>query len=145
MSPKIINGSFAAIFDNNDVLFEFAKKLSQFRYGEKDCPGKFILNNFLLFPFLILTDRISLNLSIATQRRIRGMLMSGKQLSLDSRMDLVQRLVTDKSQGDQIDENSEQVINAPSDDEDATEGILTILFISLQKYFKGLLKKYYFI
>ena len=44
-------------------------------------------------------------------------------------MDLVQRLVTDKSQGDQIDENSEQVINAPSDDEDATEGILTILFI----------------
>ena len=71
--------------------------------------------------------------------------MSGKQLSLDSRMDLVQRLVTDKSQGDQIDENSEQVINAPYDDEDATEGILTILFISLQKYFKGLLKKYYFI
>ena len=39
MSPKIINGSFAAIFDNNDVLFEFAKKLSQFRYGENDCPG----------------------------------------------------------------------------------------------------------
>ena len=41
MSPKIINGSFAAIFDNNDVLFEFAKKLSQFRYGENDCPGQY--------------------------------------------------------------------------------------------------------
>lgn len=39
MSPKIINGSFAAIFDNDDVLFEFAKKISQHRYGEKDCPG----------------------------------------------------------------------------------------------------------
>lgn len=39
MSPKIINGSFAAIFDNNDVLFEFAKKLSIFRHGENDCPG----------------------------------------------------------------------------------------------------------
>lgn len=81
MSPKIINGSFAAIFDNNDVLFEFAKKLSQFRYGENDCP--------------------------ATQRRIRGMLMSGKQLSLDSRMDLVQRLVTDRENGSQIDESAE--------------------------------------
>ena len=39
MSPKIINGSFAAIFDNDDVLFELAKKISQFRYGEDDCPG----------------------------------------------------------------------------------------------------------
>ena len=50
LSPKIINGSFAAIFDNNDVLFEFAKKLSQFRYGEKDCPG-----NFLFYKLLGLT------------------------------------------------------------------------------------------
>jgi len=91
MSPKIINGSFAAIFDNNDVLFEFAKKLSQFRYGENDCA--------------------------ATQRRIRGMLMSGKQLSLDSRMDLVQRLVTDRESGAQIDESGEN----PSDIEEASE------------------------
>ena len=44
--------------------------------------------------------------------------MSGKQLSLDSRMDLVQRLVTDKSQGDQIDESSE-AIDASSDNEEA--------------------------
>lgn len=47
------------------------------------------------------------------------MLMSGKQLSLDSRMELVQRLVTDKTQGDQIDESSE-AIDASSDNEEAT-------------------------
>lgn len=28
MSPKFINGSFAAIFDNNDVIYEFAKQLT---------------------------------------------------------------------------------------------------------------------
>lgn len=45
LKHKLIDilNSFAAIFDNNDVLFEFAKKLSQFRYGENDCPG----NNFI--------------------------------------------------------------------------------------------------
>ena len=40
ISPKVINGSFAAIFDcENDVLFNFADKLSQYRYGQKDTPG----------------------------------------------------------------------------------------------------------
>lgn len=43
MSPKIINGSFAAIFDNDDVLFDLAKKISQFRYGDDDCPGKYLI------------------------------------------------------------------------------------------------------
>jgi len=33
--------------------------------------------------------------------------MSGKQLSLDSRMDLVQRLVTDRENGSQISESAE--------------------------------------
>ncbi|XP_076035574.1 histidine decarboxylase isoform X2 [Oratosquilla oratoria] len=70
MSPKIVNGSFAAIFDNNDVLFEFAKKLHQLRLDVKDSPGR------------------------AMRRRIKGMLMAGKQYSLDSRMDLVQTLVS---------------------------------------------------
>ena len=56
------------------------------------------------------------------QRRIRGMLMSGKQLSLDSRMDLVQRLVTDRESGDQIDESAE----TPSDIEEASEGIRSV-------------------
>ncbi|KAK7081792.1 hypothetical protein SK128_016942 [Halocaridina rubra] len=70
MSPKIVNGSFAAIFDNNDVLFEFAKKLQQLKFDVKDSPGK------------------------AMRRRIKGMLMAGKQYSLDSRMDLVTTLVS---------------------------------------------------
>jgi hypothetical protein len=51
MSPKIINGSFAAIFDNNDVLFEFAKKLSQFRYGENDCPGQYLKKKVTTYTF----------------------------------------------------------------------------------------------
>ena len=61
--------------------------------------------------------------------------MSGKQLSLDSRMDLVQRLVTDKSQGDQIDESSE-VLDASSDNEEVTnEGIFYFLkLIHIQKF-----------
>ena len=55
----------------------------------------------------------------ATQRRIRGMLMSGKQLSLDSRMDLVQRLVTDRENGSQISESAEN----ESDIEENPEGM----------------------
>ncbi|XP_064116167.1 histidine decarboxylase-like [Macrobrachium nipponense] len=70
MSPKIVNGSFAAIFDNSDVLFEFAKKLQQLKLDVQDSPGK------------------------AMRRRIKGMLMAGKQYSLDSRMDLVTTLVS---------------------------------------------------
>ena len=58
---------------------------------------------------------------IATQRRIRGMLMSGKQLSLDSRIDLVQRLVTDKDGStSQIDESTECLANP--DIEEVSEG-----------------------
>lgn len=40
MSPKIVNGSFAAIFDNSEVLHEFAKKLQLFKLDVKDSPGK---------------------------------------------------------------------------------------------------------
>jgi histidine decarboxylase len=41
MSPKIVNGSFAAIFENSDVLREFARKFTQLRVGvdAKDSPG----------------------------------------------------------------------------------------------------------
>ncbi len=52
------------------------------------------------------------------------MLMSGKQLSLDSRIDLVQRLVTDKDcSNSQIDESSECL--ATSDIEEVSEGTLS--------------------
>ncbi|CAL7945924.1 unnamed protein product [Xylocopa violacea] len=64
MSPKIVNGSFAAIYDTADVFEECTKAFGQLRLEARDSP--------------------------AMRRRIRGILMSGKQFSLDSRMDLVQ-------------------------------------------------------
>ncbi|XP_058794335.1 histidine decarboxylase [Phymastichus coffea] len=64
MSPKIVNGSFAAIYDATDVFNECMKTFGQLRLEARDSP--------------------------AMRRRIRGILMSGKQFSLDSRMDLVQ-------------------------------------------------------
>ncbi|XP_071537873.1 aromatic-L-amino-acid decarboxylase isoform X2 [Panulirus ornatus] len=78
MSPKIVNGSFAAIFDNSDVLFEFAKKLQQLKLDVQDSPGK------------------------AMRRRIKGMLMAGKQYSLDSRMDLVTTFVQSARPGENM-------------------------------------------
>ncbi|XP_063976272.1 histidine decarboxylase [Diachasmimorpha longicaudata] len=64
MSPKIVNGSFAAIYDTADVFNDCMKKFDQLRLKPSNSP--------------------------AMRRRIRGILMSGKQFSLDSRMDLVQ-------------------------------------------------------
>ncbi|KAJ8687291.1 hypothetical protein QAD02_023085, partial [Eretmocerus hayati] len=64
MSPKIVNGSFAAIYDAADVFNECMKTFGQLRLEARDSP--------------------------AMRRRIRGILMSGKQFSLDSHMDLVQ-------------------------------------------------------
>ncbi|XP_044745410.1 histidine decarboxylase [Coccinella septempunctata] len=61
MSPKIVNGSFAAIYDQNDVLEQFSKTI-KLRQNAQDSP--------------------------AMRRRIKGILMSGKQFSLDSRLDL---------------------------------------------------------
>ncbi|KAJ8955689.1 hypothetical protein NQ318_008560, partial [Aromia moschata] len=61
MSPKIVNGSFAAIYDQGDVLAEFSKTI-KLRKDAQDSP--------------------------AMRRRIKGILMSGKQFSLDSRLDL---------------------------------------------------------
>lgn len=43
------------------------------------------------------------------------MLMSGKQLSLDSRMDLVQRLVTDKNGSGSTAGESVEVLESPSE------------------------------
>ncbi|XP_019865995.2 histidine decarboxylase isoform X2 [Aethina tumida] len=61
MSPKIVNGSFAAIYDQGDVLADFSRTI-KLRQNAQDSP--------------------------AMRRRIRGILMSGKQFSLDSRLDL---------------------------------------------------------
>ena len=36
MSPKIVNGSFAALFDSNDVKMDFSKKLQQLKQDTRD-------------------------------------------------------------------------------------------------------------
>ncbi|KAG5683156.1 hypothetical protein PVAND_012454 [Polypedilum vanderplanki] len=59
MSPKVVNGSFAAIIDADEFL---AKAYAGIRIANQDSP--------------------------AMRRRVRGILMSGRQFSLDSRMDL---------------------------------------------------------
>ncbi|KAK0162420.1 hypothetical protein PV327_006197 [Microctonus hyperodae] len=64
MSPKVVNGSFAAIYDTADLFNDCMKTFGQLRLESNDSP--------------------------AMRRRIRGILMSGRQFSLDSRMDLVQ-------------------------------------------------------
>ncbi|XP_024869543.1 histidine decarboxylase [Temnothorax curvispinosus] len=74
MSPKIVNGSFAAIYDTADVFEECMKAFGKIHLEAKDSP--------------------------AIRRRIRGILMSGKQFSLDSRMDLVQGYVCSRPLSD---------------------------------------------
>ena len=36
MTPKIVNGSFAALFDTNDVVVDFSKKLQQLKHEARD-------------------------------------------------------------------------------------------------------------
>uniref|UniRef100_T1GH65 Uncharacterized protein n=1 Tax=Megaselia scalaris TaxID=36166 RepID=T1GH65_MEGSC len=60
MSPKVVNGSFAAIFDADEFL---AKTYAGIRIAHQDSPSM--------------------------RRRVKGILMSGKQFSLDSHMDIV--------------------------------------------------------
>ncbi|XP_071580924.1 aromatic-L-amino-acid decarboxylase [Temnothorax nylanderi] len=74
MSPKIVNGSFAAIYDTADVFEECMKAFGKIHLEARDSP--------------------------AIRRRIRGILMSGKQFSLDSRMDLVQGYVCSRPLSD---------------------------------------------
>ncbi|KAF5297551.1 hypothetical protein FQR65_LT09982 [Abscondita terminalis] len=62
MSPKIVNGSFVAVYDENEVLSECYATFARLREKAQNSPSM--------------------------RRRIRGILMSGKQLSLDSRLDL---------------------------------------------------------
>lgn len=155
MSPKIVNGSFAAIYDAADVFNECMKTFGRLRLEARDSPGTrlcfsheylFFLKLkyfdvidvvFLCFPFshlvILLVGVFILNVyflflhlhvnfflfylffeifklfviflssyhcikytllryyfTVAMRRRIKGILMSGKQFSLDSRMDLVQ-------------------------------------------------------
>ena len=40
MSPKIVNGSFAAIYDTADIFEECTKAFGQLRLEARDSPGK---------------------------------------------------------------------------------------------------------
>lgn len=40
MSPKIVNGSFAALFDNNDVFQDFSRRLQDLGMDAKDSGWK---------------------------------------------------------------------------------------------------------
>lgn len=42
MSPKIVNGSFAAIYDQGDVIVEFSRTI-KLRKDAQDSPGELIL------------------------------------------------------------------------------------------------------
>lgn len=91
MSPKIVNGSFAAIYDQNDVLEQFSKTI-KLRQNAQDSPGK---NQYIDYGNLIEFHEVLpwmcacfLFWNAAMRRRIKGILMSGKQFSLDSRLDL---------------------------------------------------------
>ncbi|XP_017783100.1 PREDICTED: histidine decarboxylase [Nicrophorus vespilloides] len=71
MSPKIVNGSFAGIYDQGEVLAEYSKSFGQFRLAAPSSPYM--------------------------RRRIKGILMSGKQFSLDSHLDMYQGIEPDSS------------------------------------------------
>ena len=45
MTPKIVNGSFAALFDNNDVVHDFNKRIEVLRTESKDS-GKIFKSTF---------------------------------------------------------------------------------------------------
>nr|AKL78858.1 histidine decarboxylase [Chilo suppressalis] len=71
MSPKIVNGTHAAICDYEQVLTSCAQTFAQLKMEPKDSPEM--------------------------RRRIRGIKMWGKKFSLDSCMDMVQGMMVEQS------------------------------------------------
>lgn len=82
MSPKVVNGSFAAIYDGDEFL---AKAYS----GIRITVNCMFLLCFVYVSLMFCRVLLQNPDSPAMRRRVRGILMSGKQFSLDSRMDLV--------------------------------------------------------
>lgn len=78
LSPKVVNGSFAAIFDADEFL---AKTYAGIRIAVSSMPAPL---NVPCLSFKVLQHQES----PSTRRRVRGILMSGKQFSLDSHMDV---------------------------------------------------------
>ncbi|XP_033247236.1 histidine decarboxylase isoform X2 [Drosophila miranda] len=109
MSPKVVNGSFAGIFDADEFL---AKTYAGIRIAHQESPSM--------------------------RRRVRGILMSGKQFSLDSHMDVVVQTTLDATTGETnsttnsygrttVRENSAQAggqqASIREDNEESTEGM----------------------
>ncbi|CAL8131502.1 unnamed protein product [Orchesella dallaii] len=88
MSPKIVNGSFAAIFDSNELFKEFERKL---KLSEMDNSSPAVV-----------------------RRRIKGMIMAGKQYSLDSRMDIVSTMHSNNKESVEEDDKGRDKINSVS-------------------------------
>ncbi|XP_015787918.1 histidine decarboxylase-like isoform X2 [Tetranychus urticae] len=68
MTPKVVNGSFVAIFENNEVVPEFVRHLgNSLKLVAKQSPE--------------------------LRRRIKGLMLTNKQYSLDSRIDLMNSIM----------------------------------------------------
>lgn len=63
MSPKIVNGSFAAIYDTADVFEECTKAFGQLRLEARDSPGINKIQPLLLIR--IMTSNSDLKLCVA--------------------------------------------------------------------------------
>ncbi|XP_077563056.1 histidine decarboxylase [Haemaphysalis longicornis] len=96
MTPKVVNGSYVALFEGDDVLRQLVSRYSsRFSLSAKESPE--------------------------LRRRVRRFMLSQKQLSLDSRMDLVNQLIAssrgvDAAGGGSEDEESQDSI-AEGDEE----------------------------
>ncbi|CAN8002592.1 unnamed protein product, partial [Ixodes hexagonus] len=68
LTPKVVNGSFVAFFEDSNVWRDLVSRYSDhFTLGSRDSP--------------------------ALRRRVKGLMVSQKQYSLDSRMDLMNSLM----------------------------------------------------
>ncbi|XP_070068293.1 histidine decarboxylase isoform X1 [Drosophila takahashii] len=108
LSPKVVNGSFAAIFDADEFL---AKTYAGVRIAHQESPSM--------------------------RRRVRGILMSGKQFSLDSHMDVVVQTTLDAGSGatrtgttnsygrttSAVQEKGERQASIQEDNEESPEGM----------------------
>ncbi|KAL0852584.1 hypothetical protein ABMA27_016934 [Loxostege sticticalis] len=88
MSPKIVNGTHAAICDYEQVLTSCAQTFAQLKMEPKDSPEM--------------------------RRRIRGIKMCGKMFSLDSCMDMVQGMMVEQSLPLCCEDEREDVSNGSS-------------------------------
>ncbi|CAH1642958.1 unnamed protein product [Spodoptera littoralis] len=110
MSPKIVNGTHAAICDYEQVLTSCAQTFAQLKMEPKDSPEM--------------------------RRRIRGIKMCGKKFSLDSCMDMVQGMMVEQSLPQCCEDEREDTSNgsSPGDKSSITSSPLTSIGIIKQEH-----------